>query len=192
LRNIELNTNRVDTSKLKDLIKGCIDEDRGSQELLFRTYSAKMFAVCLYYSKNRTDAEDYLHNGFIKVFQSIKQYKAKGSFEGWLRKIFINIMLEDFRKMKIRSIEMELVEVSNQVFGDDIISQINTEEMTKLIQELSPAYRMVFNLYAIEGYTHKEIGKMLGISEGTSKSNLARARKILQDKFKLHFKFSYN
>lgn len=177
----------MDNSKLKDLIKGCIDENRESQELLFRIYSAKMFALCLYYSKNKTDAEDYLHNGFIKVFQAIKQYKEIGSFEGWLRKVFVNIMLEDFRKTKIRSIEMEEANIADQAFEEDIISRLNSEEMIKLIQELSPAYRMVFNLYAIEGYAHKEIGEMLNISEGTSKSNLARARKILQKKIKLRF-----
>jgi RNA polymerase sigma factor (sigma-70 family) len=180
----------VSTGKLQDLIKGCINDDREAQALLFRTYSAKMFALCLYYSKNKTDAEDFLHNGFIKVFQSIKQYKEMGSFDGWLRKIFLNTIFEGFRKMNIRSLDIKVEEYSDHAIEDDVISQLNSKEMIKMIQELSPAYRMVFNLYAIEGYTHKEIGKMLGISEGTSKSNLARARNILQGKLKLHFQIS--
>lgn len=182
----------MNESKLKDIITGCINEDRGSQGLLFKLFSAKMFALCLYYSKNKTDAEDYLHNGFIKVFHRIKQYKAKGSFEGWLRKVFIHMILEDFRKIKIRSIEIELDNNFNQDLQNDVISQINTKEMIKMVQELSPAYRLVFNLYAIEGYTHKEIGKMLNISEGTSKSNLARARISLQKKLKHQFQIVNN
>lgn len=184
--------NRVNTNKIQDIINGCIKEDRESQGLLFSLYSAKMFALCLYYSKNKTDAEDYLHNGFIKVFHNIKQYKGKGSFEGWLRKIFVHTILEEFRKIKIQSSNIEAENIVQESFSEDIISQLNSEEMIKLIQELSPAYRLVFNLFAIEGYSHKEIAKMLSISEGTSKSNLARARKILQNKLKLHFQISYN
>ena len=182
----------MDKNRLKALIIGCINEKRDSQELLFRMYSAKMFALCLYYSKNKTDAEDYLHNGFIKVFQNIKQYKEKGSFEGWLRKVFINTILEDFRKMNIRPIDIDHETDIKHSYDGNIISQLSSEELIKKIQELSPAYRMVFNLYAIEGYTHREISIMLGISEGTSKSNLARARTILQKKLKLQYQISNN
>jgi RNA polymerase sigma factor (sigma-70 family) len=187
-----LNTNSVETGKLQDIIKGCIKEDREAQALLFRKYAAKMFALCLYYSKNKKDAEDHLHNGFIKVFQNIKQFKEKGSFEGWMRRIFINMILESFRKMNIRTIEIDNDILGLQTAEEDIISQLNSEEMIRLIQELSPAYRMVFNLYAIEGYMHKEIANMLGISEGTSKSNLSRARGILQKKVKMRFQTSKN
>ena len=182
----------MDKNRLKALIIGCINEKRDSQELLFRMYSAKMFALCLYYSKNKTDAEDYLHNGFIKVFQNIKQYKEKGSFEGWLRKVFINTILEEFRKMNIRPVNLDHKTDIKHSYDGNIISQLSSEELIKKIQELSPAYRMVFNLYAIEGYTHMEISIMLGISEGTSKSNLARARTILQKKLKLQYQISNN
>lgn len=181
----------MNTSELKDLIKGCIKENRESQGLLFSMYSAKMFALCLYYSKNKIDAEDYLQNGFIKVFDKIKQYKGKGSFEGWMRKLFVHLILEDFRKKKIHLTDISKEEVfTDHVFSDDIISQINTKEMTNLIQELSPVYRLVFNLFAIEGYTHKEIAKMLNISEGTSKSNLSRARINLQEKLKHQYQLT--
>lgn len=161
--------------------------------MLYQHYSGKMYAVCLYYAGDKTEAEDFLHNGFIKVFQNIKQYKATGVFDAWMRKIFMNTALEKYRKKKQLFISHEKADVlmleSDQ---EDALSKISAADLTSLIQQLSPAYRMVFNLYALEGYSHKEIGEMLGISEGTSKSNLSRARIILQKKVNTHFELISN
>jgi len=149
-----------------------------------------MFAVCLYYSKNKDEAEDILHNGFLKVFENIKQFKGRGSFEGWLRKIFVNTALEKFRNQTFLTAVSDQIEYNYITEDADIISKLSSEELIEMIQELSPAYRMVFNLYAVEGYSHEEISEKLKIAEGTSKSNLARARKILQNKFRERFTIS--
>ncbi len=149
-----------------------------------------MFAVCLYYSKNKDEAEDILHNGFLKVFENIKQFKGRGSFEGWLRKIFVNTALEKFRNQTFLTAVSDQIEYDYITEDADIISKLSSEELIEMIQELSPAYRMVFNLYAVEGYSHEEISEKLKIAEGTSKSNLARARKILQNKFRERFTIS--
>jgi RNA polymerase sigma-70 factor (ECF subfamily) len=167
---------------LKRIIKGCLSGSRRDQELLYRRHSARLYAVCLQYSGNEDEARDILQEGFIKIFDKLHNYKHEGSFEGWMRRIVVNTALEKFRS-------------THHLFRIDDIGSItepeahpDTEDYTGLeavdllymIRELPPKYRMVFNLYAIEGYSHKEIGDMLNISEGTSKSNLSRARVILQ------------
>ena len=177
-------------NNLEEVIQGCVKGKRKSQEMLFNIFSKKMFAVCLYYSKNKVEAEDILHNGFLKIFENIKQYKGTGSFEGWVRKIFVNIALENFRNQTFLTAVSDQIEYDYMTEDADIISKLSSEELIKMIQELSPAYRMVFNLYAVEGYSHEEISKKLEIAEGTSKSNLARARKILQNKVRDRFKLS--
>lgn len=177
-------------NNLEEIIQGCAKGKRESQEMLFNTFSKKMFAVCLYYSKNKDEAEDILHNGFLKIFENIKQYKGRGPFEGWVRKIFVNTALEKYRKQTFLTAVNDQIEYEYMIEDADIISKLSSEELIKMIQELSPAYRMVFNLYAVEGYSHDEISKQLKISEGTSKSNLARARKILQNKFRERFTVS--
>jgi len=149
-----------------------------------------MYAVCLYYSKDKDDAEDLLHNGFIKVFQKIEQFKGSGPFEAWIRRVFMNTALELYRKKRVLYSINEDIDYPEYIEDADVVSQLSTDELIKLIQELPPAYQMVFNLYAIEGYSHKEISKMLDIAEGTSKSNLARARMNLQKKVINHFKLS--
>ena len=178
---------------LEDIIKGCKKGERRSQEMLYQHYSGKMYAVCLYYAGNKPEAEDFLHNGFIKVFENIKQYKKKGVFDAWMRKIFMHTALEKYRlkKQLLISYAKEDVQMleSNQ---EDALSKISAADLTVLIQQLSPAYRMVFNLYAIEGYSHKEVANLLGISEGTSKSNLSRARAVLQKQVKEHFELNTN
>ncbi len=172
----------MNSGELEKVIQGCIKGKRDSQALLYRFFSAKMFGLCLYYSKNKSDAEDQLQNGFIKVFQNIHKFKGKGSFEGWMRRVFVNNILEDYRKNKMLFTREDEINSNNYVASEQIEDKIDADELIKIIQELSPAYRLVFNLYAIEGYSHKEISKMLNISEGTSKSNLARARSILKQK----------
>jgi RNA polymerase sigma factor (sigma-70 family) len=181
----------VNDKHLKDIIDGCRKGKRRSQEMLYHHYSGKMFAVCLYYGGNKTEAEDFLHNGFIKVFQNIKQYNAKGVFDAWMRRIFMNTALEKYRDKKQLFISHEKEELQMlESDQEDALSKISAADLINLIQELSPAYRMVFNLFAIEGYSHKEISVMLSISEGTSKSNLSRARAVLQQQVNERFDLS--
>jgi RNA polymerase sigma-70 factor (ECF subfamily) len=165
------------------LIKGCIEWDRTAQNRLYKLYSAKMFAVCFKYSSSREEAEDTFHEGFMKVFQNIQNFKKEGSLEGWIRRIMVNTAIEKYRKnsrlVVLVSIEDHEADV-NHHYVDDILSNIEANELMHLIQKLPPQYKMVFNLYEFEGLIHKEIAKRLGISEGTSKSNLSRARAILQ------------
>lgn len=177
----------MDTIILDEVIKGCKAGKVKDQERLFNLYSDDLFGVCLYYSKDQTEAEDLLHEGFLKIFQHINSYRYEGSFEGWMRRIMINTSLERFRKERHLYPLSEAENTMEDIVEENIISQITTKDLLKMIQDLSPRYRMVFNLYAVEGYSHKEISEMLGISEGTSKSNLARARIILQRNVKRFF-----
>ena len=164
-----------------DLIRGCIEGDRRMQELLYQHFSPKMYAVCLRYAGNSEDAQDILQDGFVKVFRNLERYRGDGSFEGWVRRIFVNTAIEHYRKQlnlhQIPDIEDKLIEDKDLSALDNLA----LKDLVKLIQELSPGYRTVFNLYAVEGYTHKEIAELLGISEGTSKAQLARAKAILQN-----------
>lgn len=166
-----------------DLIKGCIEGNRQMQEELYNRFSGKMYAVCLRYANNADDAQDLLQEGFIKVYRNLHRFRAEGSFEGWIRRVFVNSAIEHFRK---KSIELSKVsdKEENTIEDSDVsaLDQLAERDIVKLIQDLSPGYRTVFNMYVVEGYSHKEIGDLLGISEGTSKSQLARARSILQKK----------
>ena len=168
----------------EEILKACIKGEKRGQEKLYQLFSSRMYVLCLRYMGNEDDASDVMQDGFIKVFKKISQYSGKGSLEGWIRRIMVNTALEKFRS---KPNVVYLDDSYNTLEGsgnDDAIQQLNTEDILKLIQELSPAYRMVFNLFAIEGYSHMEIAGRLGISEGTSKSNLSRARIILQGKIK--------
>lgn len=163
-----------------DLISGCIKEDRQMQELLYHRFSPKMYAVCLRYSGNSEDARDLLQEGFIKVFKNISKYRGDGSFEGWIRRIFVNTSIEHFRK-KTRL--ADLTETQERTIEDkewNVLDNLAERDIIKMIHELSPGYKAVFNLHVIEGYSHKEIADMLGINEGTSKSQLARAKTVLK------------
>ncbi len=172
----------------EEIIKGCISGKRASQQQLFERYADEMFGVCLYYSKDRTEAEDTLHEGFMKIFQKISQYKGSGSFAGWMKRIMINTALEKYRKnTQLYAVGDDDYQLEGDIDPVNVIDDLSVRDLMQMIRELSPQYRMVFNLYAIEGYSHKEIGEMLGISEGTSKSNLARARNILQKKVKQQY-----
>lgn len=166
----------------RNLIEGCLREDRHSQSSLYNLLSKKMFIVCLRYSKNREEAEEILQEGFMKVFQFIHQYRNTGSFEGWVSKIMMNCALQRYRsKGHLHAVvSIDLVTEDNLANDENIISKIGAKELLSMVQELSPAYRMVFNLYVFEGLKHREIAKLLNISEGTSKSNLSDARAWLQ------------
>ena len=171
---------------LEEIIKGCISHKREYQSKLYKLFSRKLFAVCYNYSKDYTEAEDTLHEGFMKIFSNIAQYSFKGSFEGWMRKIIVNTALEKFRMQKHLFVDVDF-EYTEDIGYDEIVSNISAGDLMNIIDELPPQYKLVFNLYAIEGYSHKEVGGMLNITEGTSKSNLARARYILKDKVEKHF-----
>jgi len=167
-----------------DLIKGCMDGNRRMQEELYHRFSPRMYAVCLRYAGNSEEAEDILQEGFIKVFKKLDSFRSEGSFEGWVRRIFVNTAIEHFRRKRYLMPVTEKEE--NTIEGKylSVLDDLAARDIMALVQELSPGYRTVFNLYVVEGYTHKEIGDMMGISEGTSKSQLSRAKVILQDMVK--------
>jgi RNA polymerase sigma-70 factor (ECF subfamily) len=166
-----------------DLIKGCIAGERRMQEELYSRFAPKMYAVCLRYANNTNDAQDLLQEGFIKVYRNLHRFRAEGSFEGWIRRVFVNTSIEHFRK---KSAQLSSVSEKEENTIEDLdvtaLDSLAEKDIINIVQELSPGYRTVFNLYVVEGYSHKEIGEMLGISEGTSKSQLARAKSILQKK----------
>ena len=169
-------------TELQNIIKECKNGKRDAQAKLFQLYAKKMFTVSLVYTKDKTAAEDVIQDAFIKIFGKISQFKDKGSFEGWMRRIVVNTALERYRKEnRMYSID-DYQPYEEKLSYDDLIANISAKELMEVISTISPQYKMVFSLYAIEGYSHKEIAKELGISEGTSKSNLARARKVLQEK----------
>jgi RNA polymerase sigma-70 factor (ECF subfamily) len=170
--------------KEKDIIDGCLSGSRRDQELLYRRYSPKFYAVCLQYAGNTEEARDVLQEGFIKVFENLSHYSHEGSFEGWMRKIIVNTALEKYRNRYYLFRVDDIDEAAEPIAGPDTndFAGLEAHDLLNMIMELPPKYRMVFNLYAIEGYSHKEIGTMLNITEGTSKSNLSRARDILQKK----------
>lgn len=141
-----------------------------------------MFGLCLQYTNEYEEAKDILQEGFIRVFTNLDQYNQKGSFEGWIRRIMINTALEKYRDKHYFARVDDEIEKSEEIIEVDLVDDLSAQELMKFIHDLSPKYRMVFNLYAIEGYSHKEISVLLNISEGTSKSNLSRARTILQEK----------
>jgi RNA polymerase sigma factor (sigma-70 family) len=160
----------------KNLIKACISKERWAQKELYETYYGKMIGVCLRYSNDQDDAKDILHEGFIKVFKNIDKYQLGTSLGAWIRRIMINTSIDYYRK-SIRRRTEDLDQAQYEMAEDeDPISNCSAKEIMQCVQQLSPAYRVVFNLYAIEGYSHKEISKQLEISESTSRSNLVKAR----------------
>jgi RNA polymerase sigma factor (sigma-70 family) len=165
------------------LITKCIERDSSAQNRLYNMYASKMFAVCYRYSRNREEAEDILHEGFMKVFDNISKFRKEGSLEGWIRKIMYNTAIQKFRQRKLddQTVSMEpMHENSLNNSSNDTLSQIGVKELISMIQNLPPRYQLVFNLYVFEGLKHREIAEQLGITEGTSKSNLSDARTILQ------------
>lgn len=164
----------------EELITGCLRNERRFQEGLYNQHGSTMFSICLRYASDYYQAEDMLQEGFIKVFNNLKNFRSEGSFEGWMKRIFVNTAIEWLRKNKVMNEMQEIENVPLHIVQEDCFSQLAADDLMKLIQSLSPGYRTVFNLYSIEGYSHKEIGEMMNINEGTSKSQLARARYILQ------------
>jgi RNA polymerase sigma factor (sigma-70 family) len=173
----------MDVTGETELVNGCINGDRKYQELLYLKYCRKMMGVCYRYSRNREEAEDLLQDSFIKVFSRLKQFRHEGSLEGWIRRIVLTTIFDSFRKKTIMTVlsDYEHEELSDPA---EFMSGFDFNQLVEAIRELSPGYRAVFNMFAIEGYTHKEIGAALGISPGTSKSQYAAARRVLQKKLK--------
>lgn len=163
---------------LKQLIENCKNNDTQAQSELYKLFSSKLFSVCLKYSRNTAEAEDNLQDAFLTIFEKIKQFKHKGSFEGWLKRITVNTVLQRYRKEKVFDIITDEIAEDNDIDIED--NDVSIDYLLKIIQELPDRYRLVFNLYVLDGYSHNDIAQMLEINIGTSKSNLARARQILK------------
>lgn len=172
----------------RELIKACKKQDTNAQRELYETFAPRMMGLCMMYCKNSDAAQDMLHDGFIKVFTQIKKYSGRGSFEGWMRRVFVNTILEHFRKEKRKLefiSEMEMLE-EQEVLDDNLErlfdDSITEQTMLKMIQELPDGYRTVFSLYVFEDMSHREIAKQLGIKEAASRSQYSRAKSSLKDK----------
>lgn len=170
----------VQMHTIDDLIEGCKAGNRLAQEKLYNQFSGKMFAICLRYAKDQMSAEDILQMSFVKIFMKIKDFKSDGFFEGWMRRVVVNTAIEHYRK------KIKLLQVSSnddaaiELVDDTIFDKLEVNDLLKLVNSLPDGYRLVFNMYAIEGYSHKEIADILKISEGGSKSQLSRARQVLK------------
>lgn len=165
---------------LERLIKQCAKNDRRAQKEIYQLYAGKLFSICLKYSKNKEEAQDNFQDGFITIFKKIDQFNFKGSFEGWVKRVMLNTVLLKYRKKRVLNLVSE--EIPDEVVVDVDDDEISLDFLLNLIRELPERYRLVFNLYVLDGYSHKQIAEMLTIAEGTSKSNLARARAILKQK----------
>ncbi len=168
----------------KTLIRECLKQNQSAQTELYSSFSGKMFGICLRYAKNRMDAEDLLHEGFLKVLTNLKKYRGEGSFEGWIRRIMINTSI-NFYRTKTSNFMVDIDDIFDLEISDvDAISKMTEKELISQIQELPDGYRIIFNMYVIEGYKHKDIAEILNISESTSKTQLLKAKKSLQQKLK--------
>lgn len=171
-----------------DLVTGCLKGNPGMQKELYNRYASKMYGVCLRYTGNPNDADDIFQEGFIKVYGNLQKFRGEGSFEGWVRRIFINTCIEHFRK-KVKSYNISEVHENTVEDGYmDVLDTMATKDIIRLVNELPPGYKTVFNLFVVEGYSHKEIGELLGITEGTSKSQLARAKSALKKIIEIRYK----
>lgn len=173
---------------LEQLIYECTKNNTKAQEQLYHLLAPKLFAVCLKYSRSYEEAQDNLQESILLIFEKISQYKNSGSFEGWAKRVVINYVLQQYRNQKVFEIVSEKIPDTDEVEIED--ENVSLEFLTKIIQELPDRYRLVFNLYVMDGYSHKEIAEMLGINIGTSKSNLARAKAILKDKIESNNNYS--
>ncbi|AYD48814.1 RNA polymerase sigma factor [Arachidicoccus soli] len=170
----------VQMHTIDDLIDGCKAGNRLAQQKLYNQFSGKMFAICLRYARDQMSAEDILQISFVKVFNKITEFKNEGSLEGWIRRIVVNTAIENYRKniklLQVASNDNAAIELAD----DTIFDKLEVNDLLKLVNSLPDGYRLVFNMYAIEGFSHKEIADILKISEGGSKSQLSRARQILK------------
>jgi RNA polymerase sigma factor (sigma-70 family) len=168
----------------EELIKKCIRKDANSQRMLFEQYAGSMMTICRRYSCDQQEAEDMLQDSFIRVFSYIDQYEFKGSFEGWIKRIVVNASLKVLQKKKIHFLEINDDQYKEQSIDSYALSDLNEEELLKLISNLPEGYRVVFNLFVIEGYSHEEIAELLHIKAGTSRSQLSKARDMLKEQIR--------
>ena len=177
-------------SELEQLIQGCIRNERSAQEKLYRLFYPKMMALVRRYIDHEMQAEEIMNNGFLRAFQKVKQYNFQGSFEGWLRKIIFHAVA-DYVKQNTRYTDKILLVEKDEYVHKDHADKMYYDQLLQLVQLLPDATRTVFNMYVMEGFTHKEIGNILGISEGTSKWHLSEGRRVLKEKIEameLHLK----
>lgn len=169
-----------------EIITGCLEKNNACQRLLFNQHSQKLMTICLRYAASVSDAEDMLQEAFVRIFSSIHQYKFKGFFEGWLRTITVNTCLRKLEKVKFHHDDAAVLESVEDTMQPHAISSLSEKELIRLISSLPDGYRIVFNLSVIEGYSHEEIAKLLKIEPVTSRSQLMKARKLLQKKILAH------
>jgi len=173
---------QVDLYKEEEIVKGCQRNERKYQEVLYRLYSRKMYGICMSYAGNRELAQDMLHDAFLKIFRTIDTYKMDGSFEGWMRRVVTNTAIDQLRsKQRLNNYISDEMEETLQIKNPSVHSQLATKEILNLVSHLPDGARAIFNLFALEGFTHREIAEQLQISEGTSKSQYNRARNLLKD-----------
>lgn len=178
----ELKTNKINLSE-KDLIDNCKKGNRIAQKKVYDLYAGKMMGICLRYSKDMETAKDILHDGFLKIYSNLNKFRGEGSFEGWIRRIIVNTALEYLRNKKEEGYSVDIEEAFSLKSEDyNILNKLQTEEIIKIISELPDTYRIVFNLFTIDGFSHREIAEKLNISESSSRVYLTRAKKILQDR----------
>jgi RNA polymerase sigma factor (sigma-70 family) len=168
----------------QELIEKCIKKDANGQRILFEQYAGSMMTICRRYSCNQQEAEDMLQEAFIRAFSYIDQYEFKGSFEGWLKRIVVNSALKILQKNKIHFLGIDDEQYEEQSIDSSVLSDLNEEELLRMISNLPEGYRIVFNLYALEGYRHEEIAEMLHIKAATSRSQLSKARNMLKEQIR--------
>jgi RNA polymerase sigma-70 factor (ECF subfamily) len=176
--NIIMNTD----NNLSRMWEGCLQNDRKQQELLYKTLAPKMMAVCMRYANDRDEAQDILQEGFIKMFNNVHKYRGDGNLEGWIRRIMVHTAISRYRKLKPMVLVEDMSENPIHTSATQNANNLELKDLLKLVQQLPQAYRSVFNLYALEGYSHQEIGNTLGITELLSRTTLYRARNILKEK----------
>ncbi len=182
---------KYNTDHELSLIKGCIRGKSKYQEELYRYYYGYAMSICLRYAGSREEASEVLNDSFMKIFAKIKQFDAKKSFRAWLRRIIVNTAIDNYRKNKKHSYGMDISSAEGEYEQFNILDQLAAEDIYRIVQKLPDKYRLAFNLYEIEGYSHEEIAEQLGIPVGTSRSNLSRAKRKLRELLEQHLEISY-
>jgi len=178
---------QIDLYSEEEILKGCRKNKRQYQEILYRKYARKMYGICMSYAGNRDMAQDMLQDAFIKVFSNIKKFKMEGSLEGWIRRIVSNTAVDQLRKQtRDYRFIVDTDEETEEAYEPDVLEKLKAQDVLDIVAELPDGARMIFNLHVLEGYTHKEIAKKMNISQGTSKSQFNRARKMLMTMIKKH------